>query len=109
MFIVFNNLLVIVNSIYYNILITQGKKMDINKWKSLAVAINSWRDLWAMKNLADFKYLRPGTIISTLIDAKVTELAKKEGITEDAWRKKYHSFRAGVEQETSSKNRKRKV
>ena len=55
--------------------------MDINKWKSLAVAINSWRDLWAMKNLADFKYLRPGTIISTLIDAKVTELAKKEGIT----------------------------
>jgi hypothetical protein len=83
--------------------------MDINKWKSLAVAINSWRDLWAMKNLADFKYLRPGTIISTLIDAKVTELAKKEGITEDAWRKKYHSFRAGTEQETSSKTRKRKV
>jgi hypothetical protein len=34
--------------------------MDINKWKSLAVAINSWRDLWAMKNLADYKYLRPG-------------------------------------------------
>jgi len=83
--------------------------MDINKWKSLAVAINSWRDLWAMKNLPDFKYLRPGTIISTLIDAKVTELAKKEGITEDAWRKKYHSFRAGAKQETSSKNRKRKV
>ena len=83
--------------------------MDINKWKSLAVAINSWRDLWAMKNLPDFKYLRPGTIISTLIDAKVTELAKKEGITEDAWRKKYHNFRAGTEQETSSKNRKRKV
>jgi hypothetical protein len=83
--------------------------MDINKWKSLAVAINSWRDLWAMKNLADFKYLRPGTIISTLIDAKVTELAKKEGITEDAWRKKYHNFRAGVEQETSPKKRKRKV
>ena len=83
--------------------------MDISKWKSLAVAINSWRDLWAMKNLADYKYLRPGTIISTLIDAKVTELAKKEGITEDAWRKKYHSFRAGIEQETSSKNRKRKV
>jgi len=83
--------------------------MDINKWKSLAVAINSWRDLWAMKNLADFKYLRPGTIISTLIDAKVTELANKEGITEDAWRKKYHSFRAGAEQETLSKKRKRKV
>lgn len=83
--------------------------MDISKWKSLAVAINSWKDLWAMKNLADYKYLRPGTIISTLIDAKVTELAKKEGITEDAWRKKYHSFRAGTEQETSSKNRKRKV
>ena len=83
--------------------------MDINKWKSLAVTINSWRDLWAMKNLADYKYLRPGTIISTLIDAKVTELANKEGISEDDWRKKYHNFRAGVETKTLSKKRKRRV
>ena len=83
--------------------------MDINKWKSLAVAINSWKDLWAMKNLPDFKYLRPGTIISTLIDAKVTELANKEGISEDDWRKKYHNFRASVETKTSSKKRKRRV
>ena len=83
--------------------------MDINKWKSLAVAINSWKDLWAMKNLPDFKYLRPGTIISTLIDAKVTELANKEGISEDEWRKKYHSSRAGDETKTPSKKRKRKL
>ena len=83
--------------------------MDTSKWKSLAVAIKSWQDVWAMKNLPEFKYLRHGTIISTLIDAKVTELANKEGITEDAWRKKYHSFRTGVEQEASSKKRKRKL
>jgi hypothetical protein len=83
--------------------------MDINKWKSLAVAINSWRDLWAMKNLPDYKYLRPGTIISTLIDSKVKELANKEGITENDWRKKYHNFRAGSETKTSSKKRKRRV
>jgi len=83
--------------------------MDINKWKSLAVAINSWKDLWAMKNLPDFKYLRPGTIISTLIDAKVTELANKEGISEDEWRKKYHSSRTGIETKTASKKRKRRV
>ena len=89
--------------------ITKRKTMDINKWKSLAVAINSWKDLWAMKNLPDFKYLRPGTIISTLIDAKVTELANKEGISEDEWRKKYHSFRADVETKTTSKKRKRKL
>ena len=89
--------------------ITERKTMDINKWKSLAVAINSWKDLWAMKNLPDFKYLRPGTIISTLIDAKVTELANKEGISEDEWRKKYHSFRESVETKTLSKKRKRKL
>jgi hypothetical protein len=52
--------------------------MDTSKWKSLAVAIKSWQDVWAMKNLAEFKYLRPGTIISTLVDEKITELAKKE-------------------------------
>ena len=89
--------------------ITKRKTMDINKWKSLAVAINSWKDLWAMKNLPDFKYLRPGTIISTLIDEKVTELANKEGISEDEWRKKYHSFSAGIETKTPSKKRKRKL
>jgi hypothetical protein len=83
--------------------------MDINKWKSLAVAINSWRDLWALKNLPDYKYLRPGTIISTLIDAKVTELANKEGISEDDWRKKYHKFGKGFKTETLSKQRKKRV
>jgi hypothetical protein len=101
--------MVIINFNNNTLQITKRKTMDINKWKSLAVAINSWKDLWAMKNLPDFKYLRPGTIISTLIDAKVTELANKEGISEDEWRKKYHSFRAGDETKTPSKKRKRKL
>jgi len=82
--------------------------MDINRWKSLAVAISSWKDLWGMKNLPDYKYLRPGAIISTLIDAKITELANKEGITVDEWRKKYHKLRAGSQSETSSKKRKKR-
>ena len=83
--------------------------MDTSKWKSLAVAIKSWQDVWAMKNLPEFKYLRPGTIISTLVDEKITELAKKEGITEDGWRKKYHSFAEPQTNKTQSKKRKSKV
>lgn len=83
--------------------------MDINRWKSLAVAINSWKDLWSMKNLPDYKYLRPGAIISTLIDSKVKELANKEGISEDEWRRKYHNFRTSAETKTAPKKRKRRV
>jgi hypothetical protein len=83
--------------------------MDTSKWKSLAVAIKSWKDVWAMKNLADYKYLRPGTIISTLVDEKITELANKEGISEDEWRKKYHKFEGSQVNQTATKKRKRKL
>ena len=47
--------LVVINFNNNALQITKRKTMDINKWKSLAVAINSWKDLWAMKNLADYK------------------------------------------------------
>ena len=83
--------------------------MDTNKWKSLAVAINSWKDVWAMKNLPEFKYLRPGTIISTLVDEKIKQLATKEGLTEDEWRSKYYKTDGSQESKTSIKNRKRRV
>ena len=83
--------------------------MDTSKWKSLAVAIKSWQDVWAMKNLPEFKYLRPGTIISTLVDEKITELAKKEGISEDDWRKKYHKLEGAQTGKASSKKRKRRL
>lgn len=83
--------------------------MDTNKWKSLAVAINSWKDVWAMKNLPEFKYLRPGTIISTLVDEKIKQLATKEGLTEDEWRRKYYKTGGSPESKTSIKNRKRRV
>ena len=83
--------------------------MDTNKWKSLAVAINSWKDVWAMKNLPEFKYLRPGTIISTLVDEKIKQLATKEGLTEDEWRRKYYKTDGSQEGKTSIKNRKRSV
>jgi hypothetical protein len=73
--------------------------MDITRWKSLAVAIKTWQDVWAMKNLPEFKYLRPGAIISTLVDQTVTELARKEKITEDEWRKKYYNKFNGTQYE----------
>lgn len=83
--------------------------MDTSKWKSLAVAINSWKDVWAMKNMPEFKYLRPGTIISTLVDEKIIELATKEGISADDWRNKYYKSN-GVHQKTpGTKKRKRRV
>lgn len=81
--------------------------MDTNKWKSLAVAINSWKDVWAMKNLPEFKYLRPGAIISTLVDDKIKQLAEKEGLSIDAWRDKY--YKSNGSQESKTKKRKRRV
>jgi hypothetical protein len=61
------------------------------------------------EKLPEFKYLRPGTIISTLVDEKITELAKKEGISEDDWRKKYHKLEGAQTSKASSKKRKRRL
>lgn len=83
--------------------------MDITRWKSLAVAIKTWQDVWAMKNMPEYKYLRPGAIISTIVDKTITELARKEMLTEDEWRKKYYSKSNGIEHEDRAAKRKRHV
>ena len=81
--------------------------MDTSRWKSMAVKIDSWRDIWALKKLNQYQYLRPGAIISTIVDDKIKELADKEGISVENWREKYHKSN-GVRTEQVTKTKKRK-
>ena len=50
--------------------------MDINKWKSCAVDIESYTLIRAMGK-AGFR--RPGSMIDKLVDEEVRKIAKKEG------------------------------
>ena len=50
--------------------------MDINKWKSCAVDIESYTIIRAMGK-AGFR--RPGSMIAKLVDEEVKKIAKKEG------------------------------
>ena len=50
--------------------------MDINKWKSCAVDIESYTIIRAMGK-AGFR--RPGSMIAKLADEEVRKIAKKEG------------------------------
>ena len=50
--------------------------MDINKWKSCAVDIESYTLIMAMGK-AGFR--RPGSMIAKLVDEEVRKIAKKEG------------------------------
>jgi len=81
--------------------------MDTSRWKSMAVNIRSWKDIWALKNLDKYQYLRPGAIISTIVDDKIKEVADKEGISVENWRKKYHKSN-GVRTDQVTKSKKRK-
>ena len=50
--------------------------MDINKWKSCAVDIESYTLIRAMGK-AGFR--RPGSMIAKLVDDEIRKIAKKEG------------------------------
>ena len=50
--------------------------MDINKWKSCAVDIESYTIIRAMGK-AGFR--RPGSMIAKLVDEEVRKIAKKKG------------------------------
>ena len=50
--------------------------MDINKWKSCAVDIESYTIIRAMGK-AGFR--RPGSMIAKLVDEELKKIAKKEG------------------------------
>ena len=54
--------------------------MNINKWKSCAVDIDSYHIIRAMgKN----GFGRPGSMIAKLVDEEVKKIAKKQGVSHD--------------------------
>ena len=54
--------------------------MNINKWKSCAVDIDSYHIIRAMgKN----GFRRPGSMIAKLVDEEVKKIAKKQGVSYD--------------------------
>ena len=52
--------------------------MNINKWKSCAVDIDSYTIIRAMGKSG---FRRPGNMIAKLVDEVVKKIAKKEGIS----------------------------
>jgi len=54
--------------------------MDINKWKSCAVDIESYTIIRAMGQNG---FRRPGNMIAKLVDDEVKKIAKKEGLSYD--------------------------
>ena len=51
--------------------------MDINKWKSCAVDIESYTIIRAMGSNG---FRRPGNMIAKLVDEEIKKIAKKEGL-----------------------------
>ena len=54
--------------------------MDINKWKSCAVDIESYTIIRAMGQNG---FRRPGNMIAKLVDDEVKKIAKKQGISHE--------------------------
>jgi|TARA_A200000113_G_scaffold219806_1_gene229024 hypothetical protein len=52
--------------------------MDINKWKSCAVDIESYTIIRAMGSNG---FRRPGNMIAKLVDEEIKKIAKKENIS----------------------------
>lgn len=59
-----------------NIKSTRRGKMDINKWKSCAVDMNTYCIIRAMGKQG---FRRPGSMIAKIVDDEVKKIAKKEG------------------------------
>jgi hypothetical protein len=57
-------------------MVRKGKKMNINKWKSCAVDIDSYHIIRAMGQKG---FRRPGSMIAKLVDDEIKKIAKKEG------------------------------
>ena len=57
-------------------MVRKGKKMNINKWKSCAVDIDSYHIIRAMRQKG---FRRPGSMIAKLVDDEIRKIAKKEG------------------------------
>ena len=59
-------------------MVRKGNKMNINKWKSCAVDIDSYHIIRAMGQKG---FRRPGAMIAKLADNEVKKLAKKLGVS----------------------------
>ena len=57
-------------------MVRKGNKMNINKWKSCAVDIDSYHIIRAMGQRG---FRRPGSMIAKLVDDEIRKIAKKEG------------------------------
>ena len=57
-------------------MVRKGNKMNINKWKSCAVDIDSYHIIRAMGQTG---FRRPGSMIAKLVDDEIRKIAKKEG------------------------------
>ena len=57
-------------------MVRKGNKMNINKWKSCAVDIDSYHIIRAMGQKG---FRRPGSMIAKLGDDEIRKIAKKEG------------------------------
>lgn len=59
--------------------------MDITKWKSVAVDIETFT---IVKALGKHGFRGPGAMIAKLVDSELKKVAKKQGISPDAFRAK---------------------
>jgi len=59
--------------------------MDISKWKSVAVDVESYLIL---KALCKHGYRKPGAMIKKMVDGEVGKIAKKESMAHDKMREK---------------------
>ena len=50
--------------------------MDISKWKSCAVDIDSY---WIIRAMGKNGFRRPGSMIAKLVDEEIKKIARKEG------------------------------
>ena len=59
--------------------------MDITKWKSVAVDIETFT---IVKALGKHGFRGPGAMIAKLVDSELKKEAKKQGVSPDAFRAK---------------------
>ena len=59
--------------------------MDITKWKSVAVDIETFT---IVKALGKHGFRVPGAMIAKLVDSELKKVAKKQGVSPDAFRAK---------------------
>ena len=75
--------------------------MDINKWKSVAIASKDYK---VLKALCKSKFRAPGAMVSKLLNDYVEHQAKKNKITVESFRKKLLNGDGHDDRERSKKS-----